>query len=141
MRLMLAYLESIKLHRTARAFFARGDEGCVKFEAETRAEDGAGTSNGTIMDYLYVKNLTLVFHTSPLISAYLRLSPLISAYLRLSRIWGIFWFINSRNENTLTKLNLTKLDVSHLIEIQNSMFFEKAGSINNYIQLLHPCPY
>ena len=63
------------------------------------------------------QNLVLVFHTSPLISAYLRLSPLspllsaplrssplisaylrlsplisaISAYLRLSRIWGIFW--------------------------------------------------
>ena len=29
----------IKLHRTARAFFARGDEGCIKFEAETGAEE------------------------------------------------------------------------------------------------------
>jgi len=55
-------------------------------------------------------------------SIHLRLSPLISAYLRLSRIWGIFWFINSRNENTLTKLNLTiKLDGSHLVEIQNML--------------------
>ena len=26
----------------------------------------------------------------------------------LSRIWGILWFINSRNENALTKLNLTR---------------------------------
>jgi len=35
-----AYTDApIKLHRSARAFFARGDEECINYEAETRAEE------------------------------------------------------------------------------------------------------
>ena len=80
---------------------------------------------------LYVKNLTLVFHTSPLNSAYLRLSPLISAYLRLSRIWGIFWFINSRNENTLTNEYPSYPVITLIIPFDNM-------KINTFVKRLHP---
>ena len=66
------------------------------------------TSNGNFMHDLMSKSCTSLPYVQP-----------DSAYLGLSRIWGIFWFINSRNENTLTKLNLTKLDCPNLIEIQN----------------------
>ena len=44
-----------------------------------------------------------------------------SAYLGLSRKWGIFWFITQETKNTL----LTNLiDVSHLIDIQNNIFYK-----------------